>query len=40
MIEAESKKEKDPWIDTIVESERCAYTIKEESAIWTGYIYM
>jgi len=38
MIEAESEKEK--WIDTIVETERCAYTIKEESAIWTGYIYV
>jgi len=31
MVEAESKKEKDPLIDTIVESERYAYVIKEES---------
>jgi len=33
MSEAESKKEKNPWIDTIVEPERCAYTIKEEFVI-------
>jgi len=28
---AESKKEKDSLIDSIVEPERCAYAIKEES---------
>jgi len=34
MIEVESKKKKDSWTDTIAESERCAYIIKEESAIY------